>query len=420
MLTDVSEFDSDQYPRKSKSKINYEMAIKEKAVLLDEAWNSFAKRKPAGLNRLFSEFMEQEKSWLDGYAEFSVLRKHFKNAPWGQWPIEYRRRDETTIRQFNEENREELLKIKWIQFIFFRQMKELREYCNERGIRLMGDVPFYVHQHSVDVWLYRDAFEVDDEGNVGGIAGVPPDYFNSEGQLWGMPVYNWAKNKDGVYRWWVERLRKNLQMYDLVRLDHFRAFADYWRVEGGAKNAVKGEWIAGPGIELFDVLKRELGELWLVAEDLGDVGDNVYDLRDKLGLPGMKVSQFGFGSEFPTSVHLPHNYGGNFIAYPGTHDNNTTRGWYNEETGAVEKRNLSSYFNTRVAPGNVSNLFMRIVYSSHANMAIVAMQDVLDLDERSRINTPSTTEGNWTWRMKEIPGNEIVERLRKMVWMYER
>lgn len=402
------------------SRIDYEKSIREKLPLIEKAWKNFVHKKPVALTRDFSEFIEREQDWLHGYAQFKVLLHHHNNKPWTDWSIELKRRDEDAMKRVEVDFRDEILKMKWIQFIFFRQMKALRHYCNERGIQLMGDLPFYVDARSCDTWLYRDVFEIDDEGNVGGMAGVPPDYFNDEGQLWGMPVFRWEKNREGVYKWWTERLRKNLEMYDLLRLDHFRAFAEYWRVAPGSNNAVKGEWVCGPGIDFFDHLKGQLDSFSFVAEDLGDVGDNVYELRDRFGMPGMKVLQFGFGAEFPTSVHLPHNYSSNFIAYPGTHDNNTTKGWYNRETSLIERRNLDTYFNSKATPRNVSSLFIRVVYSSHANMAMVAMQDLLDLDERSRMNTPSTSTGNWSWRLKEMPGPELMERLRKMVFMYQR
>ncbi len=405
---------------KAKQTIDYEAASKEKAVLLDKAWRNFNARRPVALIDDLNEFEHQEKTWLDGYATFIALQRSNDNKPWTEWPEEFRDRTGSAIDKFKEEHADEIRKIRWLQFIFFRQMKSLRRYCNERGIKLMGDVPFYVSAPSADVWLYRDVFDVNASGRVNGISGVPPDYFNDEGQLWGMPVFNWESNKNGVYAWWTERLRKNLLMYDLVRLDHFRAFVDYWRVEGGSKNAVKGEWLKGPGLDFFEAMKRDLGELSFVAEDLGDVGPDVYELRDKLSLPGMTVLQYGFGGEFPTSIHLPHNYSERSVAYPGTHDNNTTRGWYNQETGSIEKEHLSKYFDARVNARNVATLFMRAVYSSHAGIAMVAMQDVLGLDERSRINTPSTGEGNWLWRMKDMPDEDVITKLRRMMFLYER
>jgi 4-alpha-glucanotransferase len=211
-----------------------------------------------------------------------------------------------------------------------------------------------------------------------------------------------------------------LEFFDYVRLDHFRAFCSFWSVPPGEKNAVNGSWEPGPGVDFFEALRKEVGDLRLIAEDLGDIDKEVYALRDKLKLPGMKVLQFGFGSDFPTSTHLPHNYGERFIAYPGTHDNNTTRGWFENDMSADGRRHLTDYFNTRVNKGNVAELLTRACYASHAQSVVVAMQDVLRLGAKARINKPSTTSGNWTWRMKELPTQDVINKLRSLVWGYER
>jgi 4-alpha-glucanotransferase len=405
---------------KSRDAINYELACNEKEQLLRQAWNNFNARKPTALVMAFDKFKEEEKNWLDGFAQFKLLSRLHNNAPWPQWPEDVRHRDQNALASLEDQHRDELQKIKWTQFIFFKQIAALRNYCNDRGISLLGDIPFYIGLNSADVWMHREVFNIDESGNAVKVSGVPPDYFNDEGQLWGMPIFNWTTSKNAVYRWWTERFRKNLKLFDYIRLDHFRAFVDYWSIPAGSKNGITGEWIKGPGLDFFEAINKELGELPFVAEDLGDVGNDVYELRDKLKLPGMKILQFGFGSDFPSSIHLPHNHNSHFVAYPGTHDNNTTRGWFDHETNDVERKNLATYFNTRVNSRNISELLVRTAYASHADSAIISIQDILNLDERSRINTPSTNEGNWVWRLKDIPGEKIARSLRELTQTFER
>ncbi|HZY80104.1 MAG TPA: malto-oligosyltrehalose synthase [Cyclobacteriaceae bacterium] len=364
-----------------KNVIDYDAAEKKKGQLLRKAFGTFNARKPPHLENEFQLFINEEKAWLDGFVEFTGNDAEFT---------------------------------RWTQFMFFRQMKALRKYCNDRDILLMGDVPFYVGSNSADASQYKNVFSTE-------MAGVPPDYFNDEGQFWGMPVFNWKTGKELVYTWWIQRLRKNLELYDFVRLDHFRAFSAYWSIPPGSKNGVNGEWVKGPGIEFFEMLKDELGDLRLVAEDLGDVDADVYELRDELGLPGMKVIQFGFGGDFPSSPHLPHNHNERSIAYPGTHDNNTTRGWFEGDVGPMEIKNLERYFNTSVSKRNIAELLTRVAFASHSQTAIVSMQDILGLDHRSRTNTPSTeSDDNWRWRLKDVPTGKVVGRLRDLVHTYGR
>lgn len=399
-----------------KNIVEYEVASRKKNLLLQKAWKKF---KSHASHDEFKKFIIDERSWLDGFAQFSLLQK-IHGPSWTKWPEDVRRHDADALSRLEREYADELMTIRWVQFVFYRQMKSLRRYCNDRDIILIGDVPFYIGLNSADVWEHRNVFAIDENGNIKNAAGVPPDYFNSEGQLWGMPVFNWQTQADDVTRWWTQRLRKSLDVFDYVRLDHFRAFSAYWSVPADSTTAKTGEWMKGPGLKFFEAARQELGELRLIAEDLGDITQDVYDLRDRLKLPGMKVLQFGFGTDFPTSTHLPHNHSTEFIVYPGTHDNNTTRGWFEYDIGEHEVEHLSAYFNTRVTKGNISELFIRAAFASNARMSIVSMQDILKLGARARINKPSTTYGNWTWRMNTMPKEEIVELLRRLVYLYER
>jgi malto-oligosyltrehalose synthase/4-alpha-glucanotransferase len=399
-----------------KNGIDYEVADRRKKLLLKKAWtNAMSKNVQDG----FQQFLADERPWLDGFAQFSLLQK-LHGPLWTTWPEDLRHRDATALARLEQEHAPGLMMIRWTQFIFYRQMKALRRYCNERDIILIGDVPFYIGLNSADVWQHRKVFDIDENGKPKNVAGVPPDYFNSEGQLWGMPVFNWETEPVEVSRWWIQRLRKSMDLFDYVRLDHFRAFSGYWSIPADSRTATTGEWKIGPGLKFFEAAKDVLGDLRLIAEDLGDITPDVYALRDALKLPGMKVLQFGFGPDFPASTHLPHNHSTRYIVYPGTHDNNTTRGWFEHDIGEEEKENISAYFNTRVNKANVAEIFVRSCYASNAETCIVSMPDVLRLGGSARINKPSTTKGNWVWRMNGMPKEEVVERLRTLVHLYER
>jgi malto-oligosyltrehalose synthase/4-alpha-glucanotransferase len=369
----------------------------------------------------YTEFCEREKDWLDDFSIYSVLKENQSGAPWIDWDPVYRDRNPAKLRQFAADHHQDLEFVKWKQFVFFIQWADLKEYAGESGIKMYGDLPFYVSYDSADVWSNRELFGLDAEGRMTGIAGVPPDYFNADGQLWGMPVYNWERMKSDGYLWWLRRIRKNMELYDLLRLDHFRAFSDYWEVPAGESTAVNGTWKHGPGADFFAVLEKEFPDLPFVAEDLGEINEAVYELRDKFKLPGMKVLQFAFGDDMGLTDHIPHNFkSSNFIAYTGTHDNNTTKGWYELEAGKTIRKNLSKYTGVHVDGKNVHTVLARLAYASVAKIVILPMQDILGLDSKSRMNKPASANGNWKWRMKEQPGKDIVKMLRSLVRTYGR
>ena len=282
-------------------------------------------------------------------------------------------------------------------------------------------MPFYVSYDSADVWSHRSIFALDEEGNMTGVAGTPPDAFSDDGQLWGMPVFNWAALQEQDYLWWVNRLKKNIEMFDLVRLDHFRAFADYWEVPAQDKTAKNGSWKPGPSSQFFKVMERELGELPFIAEDLGDINDPVYQLRDEFRLPGMKVLAFAFDESLPTSDYIPHNYHPNFVVYTGTHDNNTIRGWYRKDADQATRSRLQQYAGRQVAEHEVHLALGRMAYASVAKTVVLPLQDVLGLDESARMNVPSSGENNWAWRL--TLGQLTLEAentLKEWVWLYNR
>jgi 4-alpha-glucanotransferase len=366
-------------------------------------------------------FCEEEDFWLSDFAAYSLL-KEIHSKPWYEWPVESKHHEQKAIARITSQYSDAIEKIKWLQFIFIRQWEQLRVFCNQLNISLFGDLPFYVSYDSADVWSHPDIFALDEGKKMTAIAGVPPDYFNADGQLWGMPVFKWEVLKQQKYSWWIQRLRKNIELFDELRLDHFRAFADYWEVPAHEKTARNGEWKPGPGKELFTVAAKELRNLPFVAEDLGDINDAVYQLRDKFDFPGMKVLQFGFGDNLGKSDYLPHNYTPNFIAYTGTHDNNTTRGWYRKDLNSKERTNIALYLGRRINEGNIHIELARSAYASVAKTVIVPMQDVLGLDESARINTPASVHNNWVWRMRpeelKIPKTEA--RLQQWAMMYNR
>jgi 4-alpha-glucanotransferase len=275
---------------------------------------------------------------------------------------------------------------------------------------------------SADVWANPQLFNIDAEGNVLGIAGVPPDYFNEDGQLWGMPVYNWEKMKSEQYKWWIRRIEKNIELYHLIRLDHFRAFAAYWEVPAGADSAKTGSWKPGPAEDFFKVLLHHFGELPIIAEDLGEITPDVFALRDQFNLPGMKVMQFAFGEDMADSIHSPHNMtSDNCIAYTGTHDNNTTLGWYEEEADSSTKLRLEQYTDKKLNKKNAVETLIRLAYASVAKIVIIPVQDLLNKDSKARMNTPASVDGNWIWRLKSDDLKQTIqEKLLTFTKLYGR
>ena len=390
-----------EYVSKSADQVNYPEVEARKAKLFDLAYQNFKAKKTHHLVEEYLRFLKAEADWLDDFVLFTVLKDQHGQTPWNTWPDEFRQRDAEALTTFRHSFKEELNKAKWLQFIFFKQWKALKKYALQHGIRLFGDLPFYISYDSVDVWANPHLFKLDKEGNKIYAAGVPPDYFNAEGQLWGMPIYRWDVMEQDKFAWWKNRLRKNMELYDLLRLDHFRAFSSYWEVPAEESTAINGEWIPGPASSFFRAMQEEFGELPFVAEDLGDISDDVYELRDEFNMPGMKVLQFAFGEDMPVSIHIPHQYSTeNCLVYTGTHDNNTTKGWYKNESSKLNRKNMMHYLGTEIDKNNVAFQLTRLAYASTARLAIIPIQDVLGLGKSARMNTPSSTENNWGWRMQ--------------------
>ena len=355
--------------------------------------------------------------WVDDTAAFIALKADHQGQPWWSWEPGLRDRDPAALAAAHARLAREIDREATLQFLFDHQWQSLREYARDRGVTIIGDVPIYVDRDSVDVWANRDQFRLDATGQPLAVAGVPPDFFSDLGQLWGNPLYDWERMAADGHAWWVRRLRRARELTDYVRLDHFRGFAAFWEVPADARDARSGRWVEGPGMALFDDLRAALGELPLIAEDLGVIDDAVIALRDGLGLPGMRVLQFAFG-ESPDHPFLPHNYEAHAVAYTATHDNNTTMGWWQETSSAI-RDHVRRYL--AVSGQDVVWDMIRATFASVAAMAVVPLQDVLCLDGRSRMNAPGTTDGNWGWRVRMQAFNApLAARLRGISTLYGR
>lgn len=379
-----------------------------KETLLRRSWERFKTSAPKALRDELAAFAAApEQHWLDDWTLFMTLRRRHDLGGWWQWDPALRDREPAALAAVRQSSADELAYQGYVQFLFFRQWARVREEARRRGVRILGDLPIYVALDSAEVWTRRELFELDAAGRPLAVAGVPPDYFSKTGQLWGNPLYRWDRMAADGYAWWIARLAANLRLADRVRLDHFRAFAGYWRVPAGAATAVAGEWIEGPGKALFDAL----GELPLVAEDLGDVTPDVDALRDALGLPGMRVLQFGFDAA--ASIHAAHNLRRRSVLYTGTHDNDTVAGWFGALDAAARQR-VRDYCGIENG-ADVHWHLIRLAYASVAELAVVPLQDVLGLGSAARMNTPSRAGGNWSWRCRaDALSGRDARRLRRL------
>lgn len=377
-----------------------------------------ARRHMSSAPREFHQFCQQQASWLPDYALFVALKGEQNNQSWTSWPWELRTRQPEALKQAQTRHAEAIKVEMFIQWLFFSQWNRLRQHATRRGVQVFGDIPIFVALDSADTWCHPQLFQFDKNLQPKTVAGVPPDYFSPTGQLWGNPLYDWRANKQQQYQWWIERVRAAFDLYDILRIDHFRGFAAYWQVKARAKTAEKGRWVKGPGADFFKVLLKALGDRAIVAEDLGDITPDVLELRDRFRLPGMKIVQFGFGSD-PGNPFLPHNFeSSNFVAYTGTHDNDTVKGWF-ESARPDEQEYCRQYFGNPDEP--ISQTLIRATMQSVARIAILPLQDVLDLGTEARMNFPGRSHDNWQWRLlPEQLGEVHRDRLRLWTRLYAR
>jgi len=377
--------------------IDYDAVIPFKHRLLETAWNHFRAGVRADLRPAYEQFCIEQAHWLEDYALFRALKARHLGVHYLKWPAELVRRDRAALAWARRDLADPIDQVRWAQFLLFRQGARLKERARARGLRLIGDLPFFVSPDSSDVWANPELFLLDEQHRPRFVAGVPPDYFSAQGQLWGNPVYNWEALRLTGYRWCIDRLRALLAHVDAIRLDHFRGFAAAWHVPAGAATAQSGEWVPGPGALFFTAVQRELGGLPFIAEDLGLITPDVRALRDQFRLPGTKVLQFAFDGH-SDNPYLPHNYGPNAVVYTGTHDNNTTRGWY-EELPESERQNLWRYLKRPASNGVMAApALLGLAWSSAAALAMAPLQDLLNLGSEARMNVPGSIAGNWSWR----------------------
>lgn len=397
-------------------RVDYTQVETIKMQLLDKAYT----RAVLDNDHNFSQFCVEEAYWLDDYALFVTIRKQ-QQQPWYTWPIPLRSRNKKALSDFVTDHATDIQKEKWIQYTFFQQWRDLRQHAHSLGIGLLGDVPFYPSLDSADVWAHPSFFALKSNGLPRAIAGVPPDYFNADGQLWGMPVFDWQELKRKNYSWWIDRLRHHSRLFDKVRLDHFRAFAAFWTVPAEESSAKNGKWQPGPGADFFDKLQAALPHMPFIAEDLGDIDATVYQLRDRYGLAGMKVLQFAFGIDMPRSPHIPHQYTPQHVAYTGTHDNNTLLGWYEEELDQASRRRIARYIGVPITKYQLNEHFIKMIYASVAQLVIVPMQDILGLNASHRMNSPASTSNNWLWRMgPRAFDKKYQKKLKQITTLYNR
>ena len=420
-LTDAPDFPTHQ--------VDYGRVINFRLPLLAKAWSNFCQRASSGMREEYQQFCEQNSVWLEDFALFRALKEAHNGLDWYLWEPDLAKRRPEILAEWRERLSEEIGSRKFWQFLFFRQWAKLKQYCADRKIQLMGDIPIFVAHDSAEVWAHPELFLLEEDGHPSVVAGVPPDYFSSTGQLWGNPLYNWEYMSRNGFQWWVDRFRSTLNLVDWVRLDHFRGFEAYWEIPGEATNAVHGQWVKGPGASFFSTLENALGRLPIVAENLGFITPQVEALREQFGFPGMAVLQFAFGVDHPAPQFKPHNFSRNLVVYTGTHDNDTTLGWWTS-SGAGDSTRTSDQLRREKECAlkylgcdgtEIHWSLIRAALASVADVAIIPLQDVLGLGSEARMNLPGRPDGNWVWRYPaSMLTAEIQERLKELTTVYER
>jgi len=413
-----------EVPKTSTSwKASFASSKRLRAKLLRHAYRVFLDQRPASISRSFAAFKAREIGWLEEHCLFGALSDHFKTSDWTRWPTGIAKHQEAALRPARNDLAEKIDYLAFQQFLFDRQWRALKRCSRKKGVGIIGDLPIFVAHDSSDVWAHQQAFLLKANGLPKFVAGAPPDAFSVDGQLWGNALYDWAYHERTGFAWWNDRVRRQLDLFDVVRLDHFIGFSRYWRIASRAKTAKGGRWVSVPGQKLFDKLLRVRGELPFIVEDLGAVTREVWDLRDRYGFPGMKVLQFGFEGRKSAGVHRPHNYPQESVAFTGTHDSDTTLGWYKalkrrarskDRTAKTELRRVHAYLGT-TKEAEIVGAAIRTLSISRAHTVIFPLQDVLNLDGRHRMNTPGTTRGNWAWRLKDGQlSKDVADRLREL------
>lgn len=410
----LNEEDLNDVPEFEKNLVDFEKVREFKNDIFRKAFINFKK---LSNKTEFEKFCKKEKNWLDDYSLFIALNKHFDECEWTEWEEDIKNRTPKAIKHYSDLLEDEILYHKFLQYVFYKQWLQLKAYANKKGIKIIGDMPIFISFDSADVWANKELFLLTKDGEPKYVAGVPPDYFSETGQLWGNPHYDWEKMAEDDYKWWRERFRALLELVDVIRIDHFRGFYDYWQIPGNAENAIKGKWVKGPAEKFFDTIKKYFGDIPIIAEDLGQLHKGVYQLRDKYNFPGMKILQFSFG-ENSERLFREHNHIVNCVVYTGTHDNDTTLGWWH----SISNEDKIWTLNYLGSSGNdIVYDIIKSALRSVAHTAIIPMQDYLRLGTEARMNFPSKLGGNWAWRFDwfDVPYSLNTE-IHNLMKLYER
>ena len=380
--------------------VDYDSVVKFKDEIFERAFKRFKTKK----NDLegFENFKESKKNWLNDYALFLTIKQTFNGQSWIQWPEKLKQRDDEALKKFSIDHYDKINKVKFLQYLFWKQWQDLKRYCKSKNIKLIGDMPIYVMHDSVDTWKDCQLFKLNKNKKMSFVAGVPPDFFSRNGQRWGNPVYHWDNMKKKKFSWWIHRFEESLNLFDIIRIDHFRGLIKYWEIPERNKTAKKGKWVNVPSEAFFKSIKHRWPSPPIIVEDLGYITDDVRMQIKRQGFAGMKVLLFAFNGNLKDHPYLPHNYNDNCVVYTGTHDNNTVRGWYENEATEHEKNNLSHYLKRDVSVSNIHNVLIEVALNSSAKLAIIPMQDIMGLDHNGRMNFPSKARGSWSWQMNSL------------------
>ncbi len=397
--------------------VDYGKVFHYKYALLGKAYDRFLDSTDDQLNQQFESFCTGNKKWLDDYALFMALKDHHEGKPWLEWSVQIKRRESDALKRYSRHLSKEVGFYRFLQFIFYHQWLELKSYANVNNVQIIGDIPLYVALDSADAWANPELFDFDETMTPRTVAGVPPDYFSATGQLWGNPIYDWKHLEQNNFQWWIDRIQANFLLYDILRIDHFRGLAAYWAVLYGEKTAINGKWIDAPGYAMLKAVYKKLGEKPIIAENLGVITPDVEEMREAFNMPGMKILQFAFDSG-EENEFIPHTYDKNSVVYTGTHDNNTTLGWYHDSS-EQDKQNVRDYF--CFDDNDPAWSFIRLAWSTVSNVAIVPMQDILRLGAEARMNFPGKAPGYWKWRYaKEMITEGHVKELLRITKIYGR
>ncbi len=406
-------------PAFSAKRVNYKKVIVYKNGLFDLAFKRNIGKLSA--DKEFRGFCRKNANWLDDFALFISIKKSLKSIEWSDWPKGLRDRENEAMKEASMKLKDNILKEKLLQYIFFRQWSSLKKHCDTKNIKIIGDIPIYVNYDSSDVWANPEIFSLDRDKKPAFVGGVPPDYFSSTGQLWGHPIYKWDALKRSGYEWWLKRIEHNLEEFHLFRLDHFRGFVGYWKVDVKEETAINGEWVEAPAVDFFNTVIERFPNISIIAEDLGVITHDVREVMERFGFPGMKVLLFAFGEDLQTNPYAPHNHIKNCLVYTGTHDNNTIRGWFRNETTAGDKERISEYLGHKITERTVHWEFVKLAMMSVADTVIIPMQDILGLGEKQRMNLPASAKGNWEWRLlQEQISPELIRKLKTVTERYDR